>query len=96
MRARRHWRVQAKSARKDEQMAMDGDNGRGPAADRPAKSARVVWLIGLVLLALVVIIAIRAFVAGSSEPTAANADKAPITETDQAIAGTEVENGGGQ
>ena len=75
-------------------MAIDGNEGRtGHGADGPAKSAKVVWLIGLVLLALVVVIAIRAFVAGADDPTAADAAKAPITETDQAIAGTKVENG---
>ena len=77
-------------------MAIDGNDGHGGQRDAsPAKSAKIIWLIGLVLLALVVIIAIRSFVAGANEPTAANADKAPITETDQAIAGTEVENGSG-
>ena len=76
-------------------MAINGNDGQG-GAGKPAKSAKAVWLIGLVLLALVVIIAIRAFVAGANEPTAANADQAPITETDQAIAGTKVENSSGQ
>jgi flagellar basal body-associated protein FliL len=66
------------------------------ATDRSGKSSKAMWLVGLVLLALVVIIAIRAFVAGADEPTAADADKAPITQTDQAIAGTEVENNSGQ
>jgi hypothetical protein len=77
-------------------MAIDGNDGRGGNhADKPAKSARVVWLIGLALLALVMVIAIRSFVAGADVPDAADADKAPITETDQAIAGTKVENSSG-
>lgn len=77
-------------------MAMqDNDNHGRPRADPPAKSARIVWLIGLVLLALVVVIAIRSFVAGSDVPDAADAAKAPVTETDQAIAGTKVENASG-
>jgi hypothetical protein len=77
-------------------MAIDGNDGQGGNhADRPAKSARMVWLIGLVLLALVVVIAIRSFVTGADVPTAEDAAKAPITETDQAIAGTKVENSSG-
>ncbi len=77
-------------------MAINGnDDHRGPHADRPAKSAKVIWLIGLVLLALIVVIAIRSFVAGADVPTAEDAAKAPITETDQAIAGTKVENSSG-
>ncbi|HEX8585687.1 MAG TPA: hypothetical protein VF680_14920 [Allosphingosinicella sp.] len=77
-----------------ENMATNGNDGHG-GAGKPAKS-KMLWLIGLVLLALIVIIAIRAFVAGANDVTPANADKAPITETDQAIAGTKVENGSGQ
>lgn len=77
-------------------MAINGHDGPGGGhGDRPAKSAKVVWLIGLVLLALVVVIAIRSFVAGSDVPTAEDAATAPITETDQAIAGTKVENSSG-
>jgi hypothetical protein len=77
-------------------MAIDGNDGHGGhGGDRPAKSARIVWLIGLALLALVVVIAIRSFVAGADVPTAEDAAKAPITETDQAIAGTKVENSSG-
>lgn len=77
-------------------MAIDGHDGHGGNhADKPAKSARIVWLIGLALLALVVVIAIRSFVAGADVPTAEDAAKAPITETDQAIAGTKVENSSG-
>ena len=78
-------------------MASNGNNGRrGDDGRRPGKSSKLMWGVGLVLLALVVIIAIRAFVAGSNVPTAQNADQAPITETDQAIAGTKVENSSGQ
>ena len=76
-------------------MSLNEHDHHGTAAGQPKKS-KALWIVGLVLLALIVIIAIRAFVAGSSEPTAANADKAPITEADQAIAGTEVEGGNGQ
>jgi flagellar basal body-associated protein FliL len=77
-------------------MAIHGNDGHGgPQGDGPAKSAKIVWLVGLVLLALVVVIAIRAFVAGADVPTAQDAAKAPITETDQAIAGTKVENSSG-
>jgi len=76
-------------------MATNGNDGHGGGGSRD-KSSKTMWLIGFVLLALVVIIAIRAFVAGATDVTAANADKAPITETDQAIAGTKVENGSGQ
>jgi hypothetical protein len=77
-------------------MAIDGNDGRGGHnAGGPAKSAKIVWLIGLLLLALVVVIAIRSFVAGADVPTAQDAATAPITETDQAIAGTKVENSSG-
>jgi hypothetical protein len=80
----------------EEKMAIDGNDGHGgPRAEQPAKSAKIVWLIGLALLALVVVIAIRSFVAGADVPTAEDAAKAPITETDQAIAGTKVENSSG-
>jgi hypothetical protein len=75
-------------------MATNGNNGRGDGRSAPPKRSKALWVIGFVLLALIVIIAIRAFVAGSTDVTAANADKAPITETDQAIAGTTVEGNG--
>jgi hypothetical protein len=77
-------------------MAIDGNNrGTGRDGDGPDKSSKALWIIGLVLLALIVVIAIRSFVAGSDVPTAQDAATAPITETDQAIAGTKVENSSG-
>jgi hypothetical protein len=77
-------------------MAVDDNHGRGGQHSAPPpKSAKIVWIVGLVLLALIVVIAIRAFVAGTDVPTAEDAAKAPITETDQAIAGTKVENSSG-
>jgi hypothetical protein len=71
----------------------ENERGVGP---KPQPKSKAMWIVGFVLLALVAIIAIRAFVAGSNVPTAENADQAPITETDQAIAGTKVENSSGQ
>ena len=72
------------------------ENNRNTDGNGQPKRSKALWIVGLVLLALIVIIAIRAFVAGSSVPTAQNADQAPITEADQAIAGTKVENSSGQ
>ena len=72
-------------------------NEHDRTTSRPGQpKSKAMWIVGLVLLALVVIIALRAFVAGTNDVTPANADKAPITETDQAIAGTKVENSSGQ
>ncbi|HEX8577961.1 MAG TPA: hypothetical protein VF655_00010 [Allosphingosinicella sp.] len=73
-------------------MAINDHDTNGPRPGQPKSKA--MWIVGLVLLALVAVVAIRAFVAGGTDVTAANADKAPITETDQAIAGTKVEGNG--
>ncbi|HEX9955056.1 MAG TPA: hypothetical protein VGB48_07575 [Allosphingosinicella sp.] len=73
-------------------MAINEHDRNSPRPGQPKSKA--MWIVGLVLLALVAIIAVRAFVAGSTDVTAANAEKAPITETDQAIAGTKVEGNG--
>ena len=75
-------------------MAINENERGGGLRGQPRSKA--MWIVGMVLLALVAIIAIRAFVAGTNVPTAENADQAPITETDQAIAGTKVENSSGQ
>jgi flagellar basal body-associated protein FliL len=73
-------------------MPINEHDGNSPRPGQPKSKA--MWIVGLVLLALVAIIAVRAFVAGSTDVTAANADNAPITETDQAIAGTKVQGNG--
>jgi hypothetical protein len=58
-------------------MAMDGNDGHGGhGGDGPPKSARIVWLVGLVLLALVIGIAIRSFVAGPDAPVVSGAGTA--------------------
>lgn len=59
---------------------------------RKGGKSKLMWIVGFVLLAIVVIIAIRAFIHGTDVPTAQNADQPGYTDADRAVAGVKLEN----
>lgn len=57
-------------------MAIDQPDGHGgPHSHEPAKTAKIVWWIGMALLALLVAIAVRSFLSGG-EQAVESGDKA--------------------
>lgn len=57
---------------------MDANEGRGGhGGDKPAKSAKIVWWIGMALLAVLIVIAVRSFVSGGEKEVQAG-DKGEV------------------
>jgi hypothetical protein len=72
-------------------MAMDERPGGGKS-----EKSRLMWIVGFVLLAIVAVIAVRAFLHGTNVPTQQNAGQPGYSEADREAAGVKVENGTAQ